>query len=146
MKNVPTPNPKFLGNLQSLAYRHFYGFKSYKVFSYVFQPRDTLLSKDLAKDKDLVICKPDKGKCLVLVDCSCYNSSLNAPLTNPYKFVEIADQISRTILKIEDKINLLCKLEDSSALSPETYIKFIPLILALVFYTAYLKFASLIFP
>ena len=125
IKNVPTPNrPEFLGNLQSLAYRHFYGFKSYKVFSSVFQPRDTFLLKDLAKNKDLVICKPDKGKGVVLVDRSRYNSSLNALLTDPSKFVEITDQISKTILKIEDKINnFLRKLKDSSALSPETYTK-----------------------
>jgi hypothetical protein len=122
MKNVSIPNqPEFLGELQSSAYRHFFGFKSYKFFSSVFKPRDTLLLKDLAKNRDLIICRPDKGRRVVLVDRSRYNSSLTELITDPSKFVEITDPISKTTLKIEGKINnFLRKLKDSSAFSPET--------------------------
>ena len=60
----------------------------------------------------------------MLVDRSRYNSSLTALITDPSTFVEIADPISKTILKIEDKINsFLQKLKDSSAFSSETYSK-----------------------
>jgi hypothetical protein len=123
IKNVSITNrQEFLGNLQSLAYRHFYGFKSYKIFSSVFQPHDFLLLKDLAKNKDLIICKPDKGKGVVLVDRNRYNSSLTNLITDPSKFKEITEPIAKIVLKIEDKINnLLRKLKDSAILSSETY-------------------------
>ena len=59
-----------------------------------------------------------------MVDRSRYNSSLIALITDPSKFVEITEPISKTILKIEDKINsFLRKLKDSSAFSSETYSK-----------------------
>jgi hypothetical protein len=94
LKNVATSNrQEFLGNLQSLAYRHFYGFKSYKILSSVFQPRDFRLLRDLAKNKDLVICKPDKGRGGVLVDRNRYTSGMLALISGPSKFVEITSPI-----------------------------------------------------
>ena len=125
LKNVATSNrPEFLGNLQSLTYRHFYGFKPYKIFSSVFKPRDFRLLRDLAMNKDLVICKPDKGRGVVLVDRNRYISSMLALISDPSKFVEITSPISKTILKIEDQINnFIRKLKDSSALASETFSK-----------------------
>jgi hypothetical protein len=123
IKNVSITNrQKFHGNLQSLAYQHFYGFKSYKFFSSVFQPYDFLLLKDFAKNKDLIICKPDKGKGVVLIDRNRYNSSLTNLITDPSKYKEITDPIAKIVLKIADKINNLHrKLEDFAVLSSETY-------------------------
>ena len=49
------------GRIQSLAFNFFYNFKTYKVFSSVFSKSDIVDLKLFVFNKDIVVCKPDKG-------------------------------------------------------------------------------------
>ena len=62
--------------IQNLAYRSFYNFKSYKVFSPIFTKSDINLLKNLANDKSIIICKPDKGQGVVIMNKTDYINPL----------------------------------------------------------------------
>ena len=71
--------------------------------------------KTLSKNKDLIVCKPDKGKGVVLINRKDYVNSITKIISDNTKFEIITDSIEKYTLKIEDKINnFLRKLKDST--------------------------------
>ena len=59
---------KMSGGIQSLPFNFFYDFKSYTVFSSVFSKSDIADLKLFASNKNIVVCKPNKGNGVVLDD------------------------------------------------------------------------------
>jgi len=111
-----------LNGIQSTAFKYFYNFKSSKVFSSVFTKDDISDLKKLGSNKDIVVCKPDKGRGVVIVDRSVYDKSMLSIISDPTKFLPIDIPVSKFTLKIEDKINyLLRKLKNSKVISEEVY-------------------------
>ena len=92
--------------IQNIARYHFHGFKPYKVFSPIISREDIGLLKSLGKKKDLVICKPDKGRGVVLLDRADYTSKMNEILQDTSKFTKlIYSDIHKLARKIEDKVS-----------------------------------------
>ena len=52
-----------------------------------------------------MVCKPDKGRGVVVVDKVNYLESMNSIISDNLRFSEIIEPIKKFSLKIEDKIN-----------------------------------------
>ena len=112
----------FRGRLQSLAHKYFYNFKSYKVFSAIFSKGDIASLKELAKDKSIVITRPDKGKGVVILNRDIYVDKVKDLISDSAKFAEVKDSIQTYSLRIEDKVNsFLRKLKSASVITENLY-------------------------
>ena len=104
--------PQFKHALKNIAFKYFYNFKSRKIFSPIFSKTDVSELKQLGHNKDLIVCKPDKGKGMVLLDKSVYIDKMQEIICNSSKFVLINESVNTYVIKIETKINnLLRKLK-----------------------------------
>ncbi|XP_042870212.1 uncharacterized protein LOC122252037 [Penaeus japonicus] len=63
------------------------------------------LLKKLREDNDLIITKPDKGRGIVLLNRTEYDSKVKAILDDRTKFKLLKTNIASHILKLEDKLN-----------------------------------------
>jgi hypothetical protein len=61
--------------------------------------------KILASDLSIIICKPDKGNGVVLLDRIDYNSKMLQILSDTTKFVPVVGDWLKILFKIEDKLN-----------------------------------------
>ena len=114
--------------VQDVACKTFYGFKRSKVFSPIFSRADINILRSLGKKEDLVICKPDKGKGVVLLDRADYVYKMNDILNDATKFTKLVyADIYKLKTKVEDKvirfINILVSLNiindsDAKSLKP----------------------------
>ena len=103
----------FMRELKHTAHKFYYNFKSYKIFSSVIKPRDISILKAFSKNSNIMVCKPDKGRGVVVVDKVNYLESMNSIISDNLRFSEIIEPIEKFSLKIEDKINnFLRKLKD----------------------------------
>ena len=108
LKNLrlPTSNyDDFINELHSLAYKYFYNFKKHKVFSSVFRPVDIKAIKNFASNPDIIICKPDKGRGVVILDKSTYIERITSIVSDATKFSVVDIPIDKYTRKIEDKLN-----------------------------------------
>ena len=96
---------KLSGRIQSLAFNFFYEFKSYKVFSSEFSKSDIADLKLFASNKNIVVCKPDKGNGVVLDDKVRYVETMYSVISDQTKFKLITTPIHKFSMKIEDIIN-----------------------------------------
>ena len=103
--------------LRSIAYKYYYSFKGYKIFSSIFSKRDICDLKQLASNKNIIVCKPDKGRGVVLIDRVTYTNKMINIVNDTSKFIKLTESI-RTIDKIN---NYLRKLKNLDLLSAETY-------------------------
>ena len=96
---------------------------SVKKYWFPFFTQDDLnLLKKLANNKNLVICKPDKGKGVVLLNKSDYNNKMEYILSDTTKFQKVTDIPFKLAIKMEDKVNrLLNKLKLNNILTEEGY-------------------------
>lgn len=114
--------PEFMNQLHSLSFKYFYNFKSYKVFSAVFSKQDLTSLKQLASNKDIIVCKPDKGRGVVILDKETYISKMVSLISDRSKFELVSDSLFKYTMKIEDKINnFLRKLKNMNILSDNVY-------------------------
>jgi hypothetical protein len=108
--------------IQFIAYKYFYGFKSCNVFSPIFKLSDINVLKNLGKNPSLVICSPDKGRGVVLMNKPDYIEKMCKAIEDRTKFKPISTPIIKLIFKIEDKINrTLNSLKKSGYISESTY-------------------------
>ena len=111
--------PSLSSTLQSIAFKAFYNFKPYKVFSPIFSKSDINILRNLSKDKNIVICRPDKGLGVVLFDKNDYVNKMYTILndTSKFKKIENIDPLLYT-LRNEDKVNYrIRKLKKEGAIS-----------------------------
>ena len=122
-KNVHCTNPsEFQSNLRTLAYKYFYNFKPFKVWSDIFKSSDIKLLRKLAANKDVVVCKPDKGRGVVIVDRSDYIHSLENIISDESKFKQIDEPIQSYCDRVEGSINnFLRSLKSKSIIDDATY-------------------------
>ena len=108
-------------SIQNIAHKAFSSGKTPHWFPFL-KKDDFHVLKSLSKKEDLVICRPDKGKGVVLLDRSDYNQKMNDILSDNTKFCEVGSPEFSLIFKIEDKINRTLKqLKDDSFISEQTY-------------------------
>ena len=96
---------EFLRETKNLALRYFHSFKPYKVFSTIVTREDLNLLRNLSKNKELIICKPDKGNGVVLLDRKDYVDSMMNILNDQTKFRLIQHNIEKFSRQVEDKLN-----------------------------------------
>jgi hypothetical protein len=86
---------------------------------------DLNVLKNLSKNNNIVITKPDKGKGIVILDKTDYISKIDTILSDENKFEKIPDGENnfKLIFKIEDRINrFLLKLKNNNVISSDTYL------------------------
>ena len=99
---VPNSLDYVKSNLKSIALKNYYSFRS------CLSPHHkSLISslKELSKDNSLVICKPDKGTGVVILNKEDYISKMNSILQDDSKFSLSDHDLYKTLLKYEDKNN-----------------------------------------
>ena len=80
--------------------------------------------KELASNKELIVCKPDKGRGIVLLDRLTYINKITEIIYDATKFELLSVEIEKYTTKIDDKINnFLRKLKDLSHISSDVYFK-----------------------
>ena len=116
---------EFLNKFHAVTHKYFYNFNSFKIFSAVFTKKDIDEIKTLASNKDIIICKPDKGRGVVILDKATYISQMHKLLSDNSKFEKITNfSFAKYTLKIEDKVNnLLRKLKRLNSISTDMYNK-----------------------
>src|SRR5215469_14177192 len=96
-------------DVKSLANHYFYKFKSHKVFSYLINKTDIRILKNLKLNKQIIICRPDKGNGVVLLDKLDYINKMNIILENETEFNKIDSDIFKLSLKLEDSLNRILR-------------------------------------
>ena len=110
------------GVIKSICYKYYKNFKAHKVFSPIISKEDILELKKLAKDKEIIVCKPDKGNGVVIMDRDPYLRKMKEIISDRSKFREIKDNIFNYTLAIEGKINrFLLKLKKDSKICENVY-------------------------
>jgi len=113
---------EFTEKLRSLSCKYFYNFKPYKIFSAIFSRQDIKTLQQFSRNKDVIVCKPDKGKAVVVLDRATYLASMTSLISDTTKFQLIHDSVSKYSQKIEDKINnFLRKLKTMKILNCDIY-------------------------
>ena len=108
-------------SIQNIAHKAYSACKKTSWFPF-FKYSDYQILKRLSKIKDLVICRPDKGKGIVLLNRHNYVTKMNDILSDTTKFNEIGPPQFNMIFKVEDKINRTLKqLKDDSVINNDTY-------------------------
>ena len=102
----PRCNFNLKDSFKSTILKNFYNFKPWKVFSPIFKKSDINVLRNLAKDDSIIICKPDKGRGVVILDKNDYHNKMYDILNDTSKFQEIKN-IEHLLytLRAEDKIN-----------------------------------------
>ena len=108
-------------SIQNIAYKVFSSLKGPNWFPF-FNRDDFLLLKKLSKNKAIIICRPDKGRGVVILNRHDYVQKMENILSDSSKFVEVGDPQYNLIFKAEDKINRTIKqLKDKGMLSEQEY-------------------------
>ena len=89
---------------KTIAYKFYYNFKPHKVFNPVINKDDINVLKRLSKDKRIIVCKPDKGRGVVIMNRKDYNRKM-MNILNTDKFKEINENPLKLTLRIEDRVN-----------------------------------------
>ena len=112
-------NPKLVSALSHLAH------------SYSLAHRPTIadlksykLLKDLRKNKNIIILKPDKGNGVVVLDRTAYESGILKIISNTSKFKVLAED--PTLLRERQLQRFLRKLKSTGHLDVDTYFKIYP--------------------
>ena len=117
-----TPFSQICLNVKNIAYSHFNNFKQSDVFSPIFNLQDLRILKNFCSNPDIVICKPDKGRGVVILDKTLYKCKIKETISNPDKFSQIHQNIIKYSKQIEDKINrFLSSLKSKNVFSDLTY-------------------------
>ncbi|MGL4226872.1 MAG: reverse transcriptase domain-containing protein, partial [Rickettsia sp.] len=107
--------------LKNIAYKG-YSTLNKKSWLPFLKDKDFALLRNLAKDKNLVVSRPDKGRGVVLMDRDNYVSKMNSILSDETKFAKIGPPSFGLIFKLEDKINRWLKqLLDGFFLTQASY-------------------------
>ena len=111
----------FKQSLSHLAHSCFYSFNPF-TNNQSFDKEVFNALKELSKRDNLIICKPDKGNGVVLMNKNDYVDKMNTILLDREKFVPITSDIYKYILSHENKINnLLRKLLKDGIINDATF-------------------------
>ena len=106
--------------IKSLALSTFYSYRP-DAFDAVSKS-DIKLLKELSKRDDIIVCKPDKGQGVVILNKDDYENKITDILSDNSKFVEVNNSGEKLIIKNEDQLNnFLRKLKKSKVIGDDTY-------------------------
>ena len=109
--------------IKGIACSTYYGFKPHKVFSPIFKRSDIQVLKTLGNNNSLIICPPDKGRGVVLLNKCDYIAKVTELLSDKSKFKQLPyNDPFRETIKQEDSINrFLSKLKDTNIITAQQY-------------------------
>ena len=108
-------------SVQAIAHKTYNSLKTTNWFPF-FKKSDFLVLKKLSSNRDLIICRPDKGKGIVLLNRADYVEKMNVVLSDQTKFVEVGSPEFSVIFRSEDKINRTLKqFKDQGIINDDTY-------------------------
>ena len=144
--DVPNDNLHQLKmKLRSIAYKYYYNFKGFKIFSSTFSKRDICDLKQLASNNNIIVCKPDKGRGVVLIDRVTYTNKMINIVNDTSKFIKLTESIRTISTRIEDKINnYLRKIKKNDLPLLKPINNYAVQAQALVFFMVSQKFTNLI--
>ena len=91
--------------IKSVSFNVYYKFKSNNIFSPIFNKSDVNLLKTLGKDQHIVICPPDKGRGVVILNKNDYVGKMETILSDNTKFEHISNvDPFLTMVRLEDRI------------------------------------------
>ena len=108
LKNHPIVGnfSSFVESLKNIAHSHYKKFNSHHIFSLLISRNDLQILKNLKSDPSIIICPPDKGQGVVILDTSTYIQKMESILSYTSKFRPLLTQnILLHLIKLEDKIN-----------------------------------------
>ena len=121
VKGSSTPHPEFLSKVRTCANHYFFKFKGNQIFSPAFDGNDFKLLKSFSRNEDVIVCPPDKGRGVVILNKTDYTNSMEKLLNCP-QFEVLTHSIKKFSLKLEDKVNnFLRKLKGLQSISNECY-------------------------
>ena len=107
--------------IQSIAHKAYSKCKVVSWFPF-FRKEDFDILKKLSGNSDIIVCRPDKGKGVVIMNREDYLDKMNMILSDQSKFIEVGAPDFATIFRAEDKINRTLKqLKDDNMISDLTY-------------------------
>ena len=95
---------EFKLKLKAIAYKYFYNFKGHKIFSAIISKLDLNELKKLSSNKNIIVCKPDKGRGVVLIDRETYVDKMMSIISDTLNSIELLIISVHFALKL--KINL----------------------------------------
>lgn len=112
---------EFMTRFHAVAIKYFYNFKSCKVFSAIFSKSDISLLRTFSNNKNIIVCKPDKGRGVVVVDRDVYCRKMQHLISDNTKFEQLLEPIDKYTRKIEDKVNnFLRKIKNKLTIPADT--------------------------
>ena len=108
-------------SIQSIAHKTYDSCKNPSWFPF-FKKEDFHILKQLSQRKDIIVCRPDKGRGTVLLNREEYVSKMNIILSDETKFSDIGSPEFSIIFRTEDKINRTLKqFKDENMIDEHTY-------------------------
>ena len=87
-----------------------------------FKKEDFEILRNLSKNRNIIVCKLDKGKGTILMNRTDYVNKMKMVFSDQSKFQEVGLPDYTTIYKAEDKINrTLRQLKEDHVISDQTY-------------------------
>ena len=77
---------EFLNKIHVISFKYYYNFNPFKIFSYVVSKTDIRQLKELSSNKEVIVCKPDKGRGVVLLERSIYINKITDFFSDATKF------------------------------------------------------------
>ena len=107
--------------LKQLSHKFYYNFKPAKIFS-ILSKKDLGQLKDFAKNENIIITKPDKGRGVVVLNKDHYVGGMDKIITNSNKFQLITEDIKKFSRSVENGLNTyLLDLKKLGYLSESLY-------------------------
>ena len=78
--------PEFLNKIHAISFKYYYNLNPFKIFSSLVSKTDIRQLKELASNKEVIVCKPDKGRGIVLLDRSTYINKITEIISDETKF------------------------------------------------------------
>ena len=78
--------PEFLNKIHAISFKYYYNCNPFKIFSSVVSKTDICQLKKLASNKEVIVCKPEKGRGVVLLDRSTYTIKITGIIFDATKF------------------------------------------------------------
>ena len=108
--------------LRNLVHGTYLSSKNKNTWFPFFKKSDLLILKKLGENKNLIVCRPDKGKGVVILNRHDYVAKMNDILSDTKKFNLVTEPHFKVATRIEDKINrFLVKIKNSHSITNELY-------------------------
>ena len=92
--------------MKYITNEYFKNFRPHELFSKLFTLKDISLLKSFSRKNDnIVICKPDKGRGVVIIDKETYISKLKVIISDSTKFRLVTEDLLVFSRRIEDRVN-----------------------------------------